>query len=95
MKKRKNVVIAYDISANKRRRRVFRVLKQWKLDAQYSVFECRLTRGEADELFLQLVDLLDHDTDSLLLAWLDTRRQAKGLTRCARPGFLVPVWYIG
>lgn len=93
--RRKPVVIAYDIVSNKRRRRLFKVLKQWKLDAQYSVFECRLTRPEAEELFLQLTGLLDENTDSLLLAWLDKGREARGLTRCGRPGFKVPVWYAG
>ena len=93
--KRKPAVIAYDIQSNKRRRRMFRVLKQWKLASQYSVFECRLTSAEARELFLQLVELLDKETDFLLLAWLDQSRKAEGITRCARPGFRVPVWYIG
>jgi len=93
--RRKAAVIAYDISSNRRRRKVFRVLKQWRLDAQYSVFECRLTQAEAVELFLQLTDLIDHETDFLLLAWLDRSRKAKGLTSCARPGFRVPIWYMG
>ncbi len=93
--RRRAAVIAYDIRSNRRRRRVFRILKQWRLDAQYSVFECRLTRAEAEELFLQLTDILDHETDFLLLAWLDGGRKAVGLTRCARPGFRVPVWYVG
>ena len=93
--RRKPVVIAYDIRSNRRRRRMFRVLKQWKLDAQYSVFECRLTTAEARELFLQLTDIMDHETDCLLLAWLDGSRVPRGWTRCARPGFRVPVWYMG
>jgi len=93
--RRKPVVIAYDISSNRRRRKIFRILKQWRLDAQYSVFECSLTRAEAVELFLQLSDILNPDTDSLLLAWLDRSRKARGLTSCARPGFRVPVWYMG
>ncbi|MFP7753714.1 CRISPR-associated endonuclease Cas2 [Thermodesulfobacteriota bacterium B35] len=93
--RRRPAVIAYDISRNRRRRRIFRILKQWRLDAQYSVFECRLTRAEAEELFLQLTGHLDPDTDFLLLAWLDSGRKAVGLTRCARPGFRVPVWYVG
>jgi len=93
--KRKPAVIAYDIRSNKRRRRVFRILKQWKLDAQYSVFECSLSQGEAEELFLQLSSLLNEKTDSLLLAWLDKRRKAQGITSCSKPGFRVPVWYMG
>ncbi len=93
--RRKPVIIAYDVQSNRRRRRIFRILKQWRLDGQYSVFECRLTGDEARELFLQLTDYLDENTDSLLLAWLDGSREARGLTRCSRPGFQVPVWYAG
>ena len=93
--RRKPVIIAYDIRSNRRRRRVFRVLKQWRLDAQYSVFECRMSKAEAEELFLQLTDILNHKTDFLLLAWVDRSRKAMGLTRSARPGFRIPVWYVG
>jgi CRISPR-associated protein Cas2 len=93
--KRKPVIIAYDISSNRRRRKLFRILKLWKLDAQYSVFECRLTPPEAEELFLQLTDLMDQETDSLLLAWLDKSREAIGVTGCSKPGFKVPIWYAG
>lgn len=92
---RKPAIIAYDIQSGKKRRQLFRVLKQWKLDAQYSVFECKLTHAEAEELFLQLTDLMNPDTDSLLLAWLDRKRESRGLTRCSRPGFKIPVWYAG
>ncbi len=93
--KRKPVVIAYDIRSDRQRRRLFRILKQWRLNGQYSVFECKLARGEAEELFLQLTELLDQETDSLLLAWLDNDRESMGLTSCSRPGFKVPVWYAG
>jgi CRISPR-associated protein Cas2 len=91
--KRKPVVIAYDITSNKRRRQLFRCLKSWKLDAQYSVFECMLTYSEAEELFLQLTNLMDPEKDALLLTWLDGDREALALTKCAGIGFKVPVLY--
>lgn len=93
--KRKPAVIAYDITGNKRRRQLFRVLKSWKLDAQYSVFECRLTPAEATELFLQLSELIDPAEDVLLLAWLDNSRESIGVTGCSGIGFKVPVLYMG
>lgn len=70
------LVIAYDISSNRRRRRVHRILSEWRIDGQLSVHECRLTRTQAEELFLQLGEAIDPQTDSLLLAWLFMRRQA-------------------
>ncbi len=95
MSKRKPVVIAYDISSNKRRRQVFNCLQTWQLDKQYSLFECLLTQSEADELFLQLTTLIDSDEDYLLLAWLDNHRTAKALTKASQIGFNQPVWYEG
>jgi len=93
--KRRPAVIAYDIVCNRRRRRVFRCLQKWSLDAQYSVFECKLTHKEAEELFLQLVELIDSHEDSLLLGWLDNERKTLALTQSARPSFLHPACYLG
>ena len=91
--KRQAAVIAYDITSNKRRRKLFRILKKWQLSAQYSVFECRLSQAEAAELFLQLSDLLDDEEDSLLLAWLDSKGQPIRVTKYSGIGFRVPVLY--
>ncbi len=92
---KKPALIAYDISSNKRRRQVFRCLRSWSLDAQYSVFECDLTWREAEELFIQLSELIDEDDDTLLLAWLDKKRQARAITKGASIGFQRPAWYLG
>ncbi len=91
--KRRPMIIAYDISSNKRRSRLFRCLKRWKLDAQYSVFECMLTETEARELFLQLTSMIDVQQDSLLMTRLDPRHQAEALTGGSEIGFKVPVIY--
>lgn len=92
---RKAAVIAYDIVSDKRRRRVARCLQTWRLDGQYSVFECRLTEREAEELFLELLDLIDPETDALLLAWVDNTRESRPITQCARIGFRAPALYLG
>lgn len=91
--RRKAAVIAYDITSDRRRRRLFRVLKSWKLDAQYSVFECKLTATEARELFLQLAAFLDEKEDALLLTWIDNSREAQAVTTGSRIGFKDPVLY--
>ncbi len=93
--KRKAAIIAYDIKSDKQRRQLFSVLKKWQLAAQYSVFECSLTNAEAEELFLQLTSLMDEETDSLLLAWLDKSREPKALTSGSSTSFKIPLWYIG
>ncbi len=68
-------IVAYDIASDRTRRRVLRVLRQWRLDGQKSVHECRLTPDEAEELFVQLAELIDPETDRLLLSWVQTRRR--------------------
>lgn len=93
--KRKATIIAYDISCNKRRRKVFRCLQAWSLDGQYSLFECQLSQREAEELFIQLSCLIDEEEDTLMLAWLDKRRQAISLSNNSNIGFQVPAWYVG
>lgn len=93
--RRRPAIIAYDVSCNKRRRRLFRCLQGWSLESQYSLFECNLTTREAEELFLQLTELLDGDEDKLMLAWVDSRREAKAVTKKARIGFRMPALYAG
>jgi CRISPR-associated protein Cas2 len=72
--KRSPAVIAYDICANRRRRRIHRILSEWRLDGQKSVHECLLAAGEARELFIQLAGETDPAEDRLLLAWLEPGR---------------------
>jgi CRISPR-associated protein Cas2 len=93
--KRKSAVIAYDIRCDNRRAKVFRCLKKWRLDGQYSLFECLLTDKEAEELFLQLTALINHTEDALMLAWLDNIQQARAVTENSRIGFQTPALYLG
>ncbi len=83
MAKSRPIVVAYDISKNKVRARVRKVLREWNLGNQKSVYECRLTRAQAEELFLQLSYEIDEKTDNLLMAWLEPRRKilTRGLGR--------------
>lgn len=76
MQPRRAAVIAYDISDNRTRRAVLRILREWRLDGQKSVHECLLNEAEAAELLAQLVAEMDPASDRLLLAWLEARRPA-------------------
>ncbi len=93
--RRKPAIIAYDISSNKRRRRIHRCLQSWRLDSQYSVFECRIGAREAEELLLQLTEMMDKETDKLLFVWLDSHREPRAMTRGARICFNEPTVYQG
>lgn len=68
------VLVAYDISDNKIRYRVRKILKEWRLGGQKSVYECRLKQSQAEELFLQLVEKLNQETDRLLMVRLEPHR---------------------
>jgi CRISPR-associated protein Cas2 len=76
---RRIAIIAYDISSNRIRRRVHKILLEWRLDGQKSVHECPLYAAEARELFMQLGQTIDRGSDRLLLAWLAPRRTPRAL----------------
>jgi len=80
---RNPAIIAYDISADKTRRQVYKILLEWRLDGQKSVHECVLSAAEAQELFIQLGQTINPATDRLLLAWVAPRRPlfARGVGR--------------
>lgn len=68
-------VFAYDIACDRRRNSALRLLRQWRIDGQLSVHECRLSQPHATELFLQLAATLDPKTDKLLLVRTDLRHR--------------------
>ena len=55
------IVISYDIKDDKRRSKIFKVLKNFGQWMQFSVFECELDKAN----FLRLKDRLDHLIDAL------------------------------
>jgi len=54
------IVISYDIKNDKRRSKIFKVLKNFGQWMQFSVFECELDKAN----FLRLKDRLDHLIDA-------------------------------
>ncbi len=81
MAKSKALIVAYDISENKTRARIRKILREWNVGNQKSVYELRLTQKQAEELFLQLAIQINPDKDNLVMAWLEPRRKVltKGL----------------
>lgn len=79
-------VVAYDIASDRQRRAALRVLRRWRLDGQKSVHECRLDEGEATELYLQLGETLQPETDRLLLVWCRAGGPARRMGRAAKAG---------
>lgn len=76
MPKRDLVLIAYDISCNRRRARALKAVRGFGLDAQLSVHECRLSPGERREMWRRLSALAE-DEDKLLMLVLDSRARVE------------------
>ncbi|WP_287129090.1 CRISPR-associated endonuclease Cas2 [Candidatus Cyanaurora vandensis] len=59
------VIIAYDISNDRRRTRIHKTLKSYGTWTQFSLFECRLTEQDYIRLRQRLAKLLDPETDAV------------------------------
>lgn len=59
------IVVSYDIASDKRRRRVFKTMKNYGLRAQYSVFECLLSAAQIKEMKARVRPLLNPQQDSV------------------------------
>jgi len=81
MKKFRPVVFAYDISKDKTRKKIYKILKEWRLDGQKSVHECCLPTHSAEELFIQISSTINKKTDNLIMTWIDPHRKvlARGI----------------
>ena len=64
---RRHYLIAYDISDDKRRNRVFQALRDNGDHAQYSVFFCQLTAMELAALRGQLTEFIHSREDQVLI----------------------------
>jgi CRISPR-associated protein Cas2 len=65
-----NVVITYDISEDKRRTKIHRVLKSYGQWMQFSVFECNLSETEYARLRSRLSKLIKPEQDSIRFYFL-------------------------
>jgi CRISPR-associated protein Cas2 len=60
-------IVAYDISDQRRWRRIFRLMKGYGEWVQLSVFQCRLTPRQHAELIALLDGVINHDEDHIVL----------------------------
>lgn len=66
-------LIGYDIPCNRRRRQALKVVKGHAVGGQKSLYECWLTAGELQQAMGALRELIDPDTDRVMLLRLDPR----------------------
>jgi CRISPR-associated protein Cas2 len=63
---RKSTLVCYDISNDKRLRKVFQIMRGYGDHLQYSVFECQLTASDLVRLRAELSSIIHHDEDQVL-----------------------------
>ncbi len=67
---RTTYLVCYDITEDKRLRRVFKACRNFGDHLQYSVFECDLNPAEKIQLEEALARLINHDEDQVLFVAL-------------------------
>ncbi len=75
---RRRVLVTYDISNDKRLRRVFKLMKGFGLHIQLSVFECDLSEREIALMEQHLSQEINHQEDQVLLIDLGPSRSSPG-----------------
>jgi CRISPR-associated protein Cas2 len=60
-------IVAYDIAAPRRWRKVYRIMEGYGEWVQLSVFQCRLTRRRQIELKLALDEVINHAEDHVII----------------------------
>ena len=63
---KQHVVIAYDISSNKRRNTLVKQLRGYGVRVNYSVFECRIEKTEFSHLKMRIEKIINPKQDSVL-----------------------------
>ena len=81
------MVVAYDIADNRRRSKIAKVLEQYGLRCNESVFECLLTDAKIQKMKQKLLKLAHDDEDSILYYYLCLPCVMKRECVGRRPGF--------
>lgn len=63
---RKSYLVCYDISDDKRLRKVFQIMRGYGDHLQFSIFECQLTAKDMVRLRAELGSVIHHDRDQVL-----------------------------
>lgn len=76
-KRRRWVVVSYDIPDDKRRTQIMKTLQGYGRRVQYSVFECDIRPTDLRELEQRLRKVINHETDDVRLYQLCESCQEK------------------
>ncbi len=67
---RQTYLVCYDISDDKRLRKVFQTMRNYGDHLQYSVFECQFTDMDLVKCRAELADVIHHTEDQVLFVCL-------------------------
>ena len=84
---RKSFIVSYDISDEKRLRKVFKIMRGYGDHLQFSVFECQLTATDLVRLRSELASVIHHSNDQVLFVDLGPAegRGDRVITALGRP----------
>lgn len=80
-------LVCYDISDDKRLRRIYKLMRGYGDPVQYSIFRCALTPIRVAELVGRVEEIIHHDDDQVLLVplGLADRPESWEVTTLGRP----------
>jgi CRISPR-associated protein Cas2 len=64
------ILVAYDIPDDKRRNKIFKIMKDYGKRVQYSVFECILEKKVFNEMINKINQIVDINNDSVRIYYL-------------------------
>ena len=67
-------LLCYDICDPKRLRRVHRLVRDWGVPIQFSMFEIEVNSGQLESLIVQLTDLMNPDEDKVMFYRLNPKQ---------------------
>jgi len=70
-------VIAYDISDDRKRDKISKILEKYGIKVQYSIVECDLSKATVKALYQQMSKIIDKKTDKIYLYPLDEECKRK------------------
>jgi len=84
---RTSYLVCYDISDDKRLRRVFQKMRNYGDHLQFSVFECQLTAMDLARCRSELAEIINHQEDQVLFVNLGPAegRGDRVITALGRP----------
>jgi CRISPR-associated protein Cas2 len=84
---RTSYIVCYDISDEKRVKRVFQKMRNYGDHLQFSVFECQLTAADLARCRAELAEIINHQEDQVLFVSLGPAegRGDRVITALGRP----------